>query len=64
MVVVPAVIPETIPDDEPMVAAEVLLLNHVPPDIELLRVDVAPSQAFSVPEIADGVAFTVYVAVL
>jgi hypothetical protein len=37
---VPAATPPKIPDVEPMVATEVLLLLHVPPPVALLNIDV------------------------
>ncbi len=47
-----------------MVATEVLLLLHVPPGTELVKVVVAPVQAEKVPEMLPGVGFTVTVKVL
>lgn len=42
MIAVPAVPPETTPDDDPIAAIEVLLLDHVPPAGALLSVPDAP----------------------
>ena len=55
----PPATPVTVPEDEPTVAVPVLLLLQVPPDVELVRVDVAPAQNTSVPPIAAGLGFTV-----
>jgi hypothetical protein len=65
MIVVPAVIPETIPVPEPTVATVMLLLLHVPPDVILLSVVAAPAQMAIVPVIAatDGFTETVTVPV-
>lgn len=60
--VLPAATPLTIPEDEPTVAIEVLLLLHVPPVVALLSVVAAVVHTASVPVIVpavDGVAFTV-----
>ena len=46
--------PVTIPVDEYIVATEVLLLLHVPPDTELLKAIVEPTHTPVVPAIAAG----------
>lgn len=62
---VPAALLVAMPDDALMAAAEVLVLDHVPPVIVLLRVVVnPPSQTSRVPEIAAGDWLTVTTAVL
>lgn len=53
VVVAGAATPDIIPDAEPMVAAAVLLLVHVPPIAVSLRVAVAPRHTAGVPVIAD-----------
>jgi hypothetical protein len=58
---VPAEIPDTVPDDEPTVAIDTLLLIHEPPLNVLDNVDVALSHALRVPVIAAGLTFTVIV---
>lgn len=61
MVDVPAIRPVTIP--EVALTTELLLLGvQVPPDGELKRVVVPPSQTVGVPVIAAGLAFTVIIA--
>ena len=55
MVALPAVIPETVPVDEPMVATAGLLLNHVPPPASDNE-EVVPGHAFGVPLIGAGAA--------
>ena len=55
----PLEIPVTIPVVEPTVAIELALLDHSPPDTELLKVVVAPMQTSVVPVIAAGASFTV-----
>jgi hypothetical protein len=60
MVALPVAIPVTTPDPS-IVATEVLLLLHVPPLSELLRVLVPPTHMLSVPEMAGTRAFTVTV---
>lgn len=58
--VVPAVEPaDTIPLVEPIAAIDGSLLDHVPPDVELLNVLAPPSQAFNIPVIAPGAETTV-----
>jgi len=56
--VVPALTPNTIPDDEPTVATAGVPLLHVPPAIDSLSEVVAPSQTVGVPVIAAGVVTT------
>lgn len=51
----PVAKPAIIPEAEPIVTAEVLLLLHVPPVKELLSVAVAPWHILVVPAIAAGV---------
>jgi hypothetical protein len=60
-VVVPAAIPETIPEAEPIVAAAVFTEDHTPPVAVLLSVVVVAGQRTSVPVIApaSGSGFTV-----
>ena len=60
MVVVPSAIPVTTPDVKPIVATALLLLLHVPPDVESERVIVDPTQTVEGPEI--GFALAVMVA--
>jgi hypothetical protein len=55
--VVPAATPVTTPVEEPIVAADVLLLTHVPP-AAFVKVVVAPAQIEVVPVIAAGTALT------
>ena len=55
MVVTPVAIPDTIPDTEPTVPTEVLLLDHVPPVDALLSVVVKPIQALGLPVFGDSV---------
>jgi hypothetical protein len=52
MIDVPAPIPVTMPDAEPMVATPVLLLVHVPPPVVLLSVVIVPAQIPVAPVIA------------
>ena len=59
MTAVPAVPPVTTPDDDPIAAIDVLLLDHVPPAGVLLNVPVAPWQPANAPVIASGSGFTV-----
>lgn len=56
---VPALAPETTPDEEPTVATPVAPLVHVPPDGVEPSVVVAPTHRFSVPVIDDGRLLTV-----
>jgi hypothetical protein len=58
ILVVPAVTPEAIPVEEPMVATARVVLLHVPPAGVELSVVVLPIQADRVPPIADGRAVT------
>ena len=55
----PAETPETNPDEEPTVAIEGVLLNHVPPDVASVKVDEAPGQRNDTPEIIAGKGLTV-----
>ena len=57
----PAVTPETIPLDEPIVAIPVLPLLQLPPEVTQLTVVVEPTQTFNVPVIGAivGKGFTV-----
>lgn len=61
MVAVPAETAETAPEADPTVATPGLLLLHVPPDIAFIRDVALPAQIEVVPEIDEGVAFTVIV---
>lgn len=54
----PAEIPETSPEDDPMVATGRLLLNQVPPPASESSV-VKPTHTVAVPEMAAGAALTV-----
>lgn len=64
MVDVATVRPDTTPVDEPIVAAAVLLLTHVPPGTGLVNVDGVPLHTDNVPPIAPGEEFTVSARVL
>ena len=65
MVDVPSADPVATPDDEPIVATEVLLLTHNPPAGEALRVDDPPEQKLVLPVITPvGFTFIVFVAVV
>lgn len=55
---VPTEMPVTIPDDEPIIAF-VLLLLQVPPEEGLLSVVVCPIQTYEVPLIVPGIGYTV-----
>ena len=55
---VPATIPVTIPDVEPIEATVILSIDQIPPVVVLFKVVDAPSQALAVPVIATGVVFT------
>lgn len=61
MVTVPAVMPDTEPDDEPMVAMEVLLLVQVPPPAASVSRVPPDTQTRKVPPIGAGPEFTVMV---
>lgn len=63
IVALPAATPDTIPVLAPTDAIAALLLLHVPPLTVLVNVAVLPTQAFVLPPIADGLAFTVIVVV-
>ncbi len=62
---VPAATPETMPDEEPTVATDVVPLVQVPPEVVFDNVVVEPAQTFIAPVIAASVgrAFTVTTAV-
>ena len=60
---VPEPCPVTIPVAEPTDAANMLLALHVPPGTASLNEVVYPTQAVSVPRIAEGVLFTASAAV-
>ena len=62
MLAVPAAMPVTIPEDEPMVALEVLLLVHIPPASASVKFVVNPRQTEAVPEIEAGSEFMVMTA--
>ena len=59
MLAVPAVIPDTMPLPEPIVATEVLSLVHAPPADASVKSDVVSAHSVLLPEIATGVGFTV-----
>jgi hypothetical protein len=56
---VPELTPLTIPLPDPMVATDVLLLLHVPPDVVLVNDIVLPAQTLPAPEIEPGEGITV-----
>ena len=56
---VPAVMPDTTPEEEPTVATVVLLLVQLPPAEPSVNVVVWPIQTLAVPPIAAGNGFTV-----
>ena len=60
MVDVPAATPVAIPEEEPMVATEVLLLLQLPPPASVNEV-VAPTHTFTIPVINGGPGLTVTV---
>lgn len=64
IVTVPEITPLTIPDREPAVAIDVLLLVQRPPGTALVSVTVAPAQTVAGPVMADGLALTVIVLVV
>ena len=51
--------PFAIPDEEPIVATDVLPLNHVPPPDASFNADVAPTHILVLPVMAATDAFTV-----
>ena len=59
IVEVPAEIPVTTPVVEPMVATPVALLDHVPPEVVLVKEVVKPTHTLVVPAIAAGFGLTV-----
>lgn len=59
IVVVPAIVAETSPDDEPTVATPELLLVHEPPIEPSLSNDVSPAQMVVLPPIGPGSGLTV-----
>jgi hypothetical protein len=59
MIAVPAITPDTMPEPEPIVATEVLLLLHMPPGVALDNVTVLPIQVTVGPVIGDGNGLTV-----
>jgi hypothetical protein len=59
MVAVPAPVPTTFPVELPTVAIAVLLLLHVPPVIEAVKIALLPTQIFTVPDMETGVVLTV-----
>lgn len=63
IVLVPPVIPDTMPVELPIVAASVLLLVHVPPGTPFARLLVLPAQS-EVPPVIGMVGFTVTVVVV
>ena len=64
MVVVPAVIPETIPVAEPIVAVAVFTEDHTPPVAVLLSVVVVAGQSTNVPVIAPALGSELTVTIL
>ena len=65
IVAVPALNGVTTPVDDPTVATVASLLDHVPPDVLHVRVDVAPlAHRERVPVMAAGLLFTVTVVFL
>jgi hypothetical protein len=52
---VPTVTPLTMPEEEPMVATEMLLLAHVLPGVGEFNVVVPPTQSKGFPVIAPGI---------
>lgn len=64
MVVVPAVVPDTMPLAEPTVATAVVPLIHVPPEVALESVVADPAHMLIVPVSGAGTAFTVTVCVV
>ena len=60
----PEATPVTIPDEEPTVADNVLLLAQAPPAGLENKVEEAPAQTARPPVIDDGIVFTVTVAIL
>ena len=59
MVTVPAATPVNIPEVGAMVAVPVAELDHVPPEVVLVKVMEAQTQATVGPPILDGAGFTV-----
>lgn len=57
MIEVPADKPETMPDDEPMLATEVLLLHHEPPVEVSDKTEGLPTQITVVPEMGPTTAY-------
>ena len=58
MVAVPAETPVTAPEEEPTVAIPVEPEDHVPPEVASVKDIVDPTQTLVLPEIAEGVGFT------
>jgi hypothetical protein len=56
--VVPVIIPVSIPDEEPIVPTAVLLLAHVPPVEELVKDTLVAGQRVEEPPIVAGNGFT------
>ena len=63
MMEMPAVIPVTSPDPEP-IAEFVLLMLQIPPEAESINVPTEPAHTTVVPVTGDGSGFTVKVAVV
>jgi hypothetical protein len=57
ILVVPALTPETMPEEGAIVAMAVFPLVHIPPVIELVREVVCPIQTVAIPDIAEGAEF-------
>lgn len=62
--VIPAEMPDTMPDDEPMVAIEGPELDHDPPAVISVSGNVAPAHRPAAPPIGAGSGFTVMVRVV
>ena len=62
IVSVPAAIPVTMPDDEPIVPIAGELLLQVPPEVASVKVVAAPAHMVIVPKIGDGAGYTVSIA--
>jgi hypothetical protein len=62
--VLPDVIPEKLPDADPIVPTAVLPLHHVPLVVTSVNDIVVPAQGDDTPLIAAGVGFTVTVAMI
>ena len=63
MVTVPAVLPVTMPEDEPTEATAALLLVQVPPPVASVNAVLLPMHTLVVPVITEGPEFTFTVVV-